>query len=326
MRIVHLLNWDLKSIEKILDDIKRQGFDAVQINTMQPLKEEEDFHWWLSYQPLGFRIGNMYGTKEDLISLCKKANEKEISIIVDVVANHTANKSGEECLTPHPSVDLELLSRRDFWKDKKMMKNGDNRYDATHGLIGLPGLDLKNKDLKKIIFRYLKELKDCGVKGFRFDAAKHIGLPNDGVMFFSEVSSFLDENNLFAYGEFLGGDSDWQNEFMDTLPILTHFTSKVKDYSKMTTFIESHDTFLNDCFDSTRMIKTGDLCNLYALLNNKFQNTIWYVRPIYYPYNPYGKAPSKLNLKTLDYFELDFLTDKRIKEANTNKQKVLTLR
>ena len=42
MRIVHLLNWDLKSITEILDDIKRQGFDGIQINPMQPFKTEEE--------------------------------------------------------------------------------------------------------------------------------------------------------------------------------------------------------------------------------------------------------------------------------------------
>lgn len=72
------------------------------------------------------------------------------------------------------------------------------------------------------------------------------------------------------------------------------------------------------------MIKTNELCNLFILLNHKFENTIWYVRPIYYPYNPYGKAPSKVNLQTIDYFETNFLTDTRIKEAN--KQKTFTLK
>ena len=46
-------------------------------------------------------------------------------------------------------------------------------------IVALSSLVLQN-----IIFEYLKELRDCGVKGLRFDAAKHIGLPNDGVDFF----------------------------------------------------------------------------------------------------------------------------------------------
>ena len=37
------------------------------------------------------------------------------------------------------------------------------------------------------ISAFLKELKDCGVKGLRFDAAKHIGLPSDGIDFYKRI-------------------------------------------------------------------------------------------------------------------------------------------
>lgn len=316
MRIIHLLNWNFKSIESILSDIKKQSFDAIQINCVQPLKEDDVFHWWLSYQPLGFRIGNMYGSKDDLISLCNKAKSLGIKIIVDVVLNHMANKSDKECLIPHPTVDLELREQKEFWKPQKMLTDGDNRMSAVTELIGLPGLDLKNKKLRKIVFRFLNELKACGVSGFRFDAAKHIGLPNDGVIFFDEVASFLIENNLIGYGEFLGGNEEWRNEFVDVLPILSPYTSKINDIERMFTFIESHDTFLNDCYDSTRNISTNELCNLYSLLNYKYSNTLWYARPINAPYSPWAKKNDDIILDPLSNFELTFLTDKRIKEAN----------
>ena len=64
MKVIHLLNWKLETIEKELENIKKQGFDAIQINPMQPFKMEKEFRWWSSYQPLGFRIGNMFGSKE----------------------------------------------------------------------------------------------------------------------------------------------------------------------------------------------------------------------------------------------------------------------
>ena len=41
-----------------LDEIRNQGFDAIQINPIQPLKENERYPWWLSYQPIDFKIGN----------------------------------------------------------------------------------------------------------------------------------------------------------------------------------------------------------------------------------------------------------------------------
>ncbi len=327
MRTIQLLNWNLRSIERILPDIKAQGFDSIQINPMQPFKEENEFHWYLSYQPLGFRIGNMFGTKEDLISLCKKANEMGISIIVDVICNHMANQSDKKCLYPHESVDQELLSRPDFWKKPEMLINGDCRPDAVTKLIGLPGLDLKNKDLQKIIFRYLNELKECGVRGFRFDAAKHIGLPNDGVDFFDKVRKFLIANGMTGYGEFLGGDRPWRDEFSDIIPLLSGFKCDVADKRKFMTFFESHDTFLNDDGHQTRYISTRHVIDIYSLLTMSYGNTLFYARPKLFPFNPYSKVTnnwiSLLN-DPINAFETDFLENKNIREANED-VKVLRL-
>ena len=92
MRVLHLLSWKLEDIIPILDDIKQHGFDAIQINPIQPLKDEFSNSWWMSYQPIDFKIGNRYGNKNNLINLCNKASEKEIIIIADVVCNHMAGR------------------------------------------------------------------------------------------------------------------------------------------------------------------------------------------------------------------------------------------
>ena len=73
MRILHLFNWHLNDINKVLEEVSNQGFDAIQINPIQPLKEDGYDHWWMSYQPCDFSIGNQYGTKEELINLCNNA-------------------------------------------------------------------------------------------------------------------------------------------------------------------------------------------------------------------------------------------------------------
>ncbi len=315
MRTIHLLNWDLKSIEEMLPLIKEQGFDSIQINPMQPFKEENDFHWYMSYQPLGFRIGNMFGTKEDLKRLCQKANEMGIGIIVDVICNHMANKSDKEALIPHETVDKELLDRKDFWKPRIMMKDGDDRYDATHHLIGLPGLDLSNPDLKKIVFRYLDELRECGVKGYRFDAAKHIGLPPEGVTFFPEVKEYIDKYDMVAYGEFLGGDKAWRDEFAQYLPILSSFSCTNSEDKERMVFFESHDTFLNNDGHSTRNITTNQLIRMYPLLTALHENTIIYVRPKNAPYHPFKRDTGVMEAPKYT-FELDILTSPDIKAAN----------
>ena len=63
MRILHLFNWKLEDIYGELENISSQGFDTIQINPIQPLKNEFDNAWWQSYQPIDFSVGNRFGTK-----------------------------------------------------------------------------------------------------------------------------------------------------------------------------------------------------------------------------------------------------------------------
>ena len=88
MRILHCFNWKLIDIIPNLERIKDQGFDAIQINPIQPLKEDGVQEWWMSYQPISFKIGNYFGTKEDLKLLCGEASKYDIRIFADVVINH----------------------------------------------------------------------------------------------------------------------------------------------------------------------------------------------------------------------------------------------
>lgn len=282
MKIIHLLNWKLGTIEEELDNIKKQGFSAIQVNPMQPFKEEKEFKWWSSYQPLGFRVGNMFGSMDDLKSLCSKARDYDIDIIVDVVLNHTANVDGKNPLVPHRLVDSELLLANEFWKERIMLKNGDDREDAVKHLICLPGLNLSNPELQKIVFRYLRELKKCGVKGLRFDAAKHVGLPKDGVDFFKKARKFMLINGMYGYGEFLGGTKEWRDEMAELLFVLSPEGTTLTDINKLVTFFESHDTFLNfndKNYNQTRSLGSIDLANNYRKIREMYNNTIVYVRP-----------------------------------------------
>lgn len=88
MRIISCFNWKLEDIAKNYKLIHEQGFDAVQINPIQPLKEDGIKEWWMSYQPVDFKIGNVFGTKEDLINLCRKCNEIGLRVYADAVINH----------------------------------------------------------------------------------------------------------------------------------------------------------------------------------------------------------------------------------------------
>ena len=56
MRIVYSLPQTLKETKEKLEKIKEQGFDAIQINPIQPLKEEDRSIWWKVFQQIALNF------------------------------------------------------------------------------------------------------------------------------------------------------------------------------------------------------------------------------------------------------------------------------
>lgn len=319
MRIIQFLNCDIKSIIEQLDNIKKQNFDTIQINPVQPFINVDGYDWWATYQPLDFKIGNIYGTKKDLIILCHEAKKRGLNVVVDVITNHLANDGEGRETIPHRDINEKIRDNEDYWKKHSKINEFNTYEDIIGGSIGLPGLNLKNEELQDIILEFLEDLKDCGVDGFRFDAAKHIGLPSDGVSYFKRVNEFLEKNNLFAYAEFLDGPSNIQeilnekkNEFADLMYVLTEEHSEVKDSSKKVTFPESHDTFLNEN-GSTREKSMDEIIDEYIDLSKKYENTLFYVRD-----ERRGKKLSGKNPDRMSYMDTSWINNEKLSLANLN--------
>lgn len=285
MRILHMLSWKLKDIIPELEVAANQGFDAIQINVMQPSKEDGQTEWWMSYQPIGFEIGNYYGNKDDLKELCYHAKQYKIKIIVDVICNHMGAKN-DNPLLPHDRVLAKLKNNPKYWKERKNIANPQNRYEVINYCINLPGLETSNLDIQDMIIKYLKDLLDCGVSGFRFDAAKHIALPSEGCNFWPQVVSAIEDyqqnNDLFIYGEVIfENDNCIIDEYCKYIKVLTSYGGN--DINKMVYFYESHDTYLsNDIIESecTRNLTSLECVEKYAELNQKYPNTIFFIRPL----------------------------------------------
>jgi len=286
MRVLHLLGWKLCDIESNLEEISEQGFDGIQINPIQPLKDENRDEWWMSYQPIDFSIGNKYGSKEDLVRLCSKAREYNITIICDVVCNHMGN-NGEDSynsLIPNDKVSKRLTERNDFWKERRNITDWNDRYQVTHYCMGLPGLNLANHDLQDIIIEFLRELIDCGVDGFRFDAAKSIALPNENIKygwnedscdFWPRVIYSLNKWGLTLYGEVIFSNEELVKEYQKYLCVLTDSFCENRD--KTFNYIESHDSYLGMGY--TRFKSSLEVAIDYKNRALNYDNTLFYARP-----------------------------------------------
>lgn len=274
MRILHLFRWKLKDIIPKLLQIKEQGFNAIQLTPMQPVKDKNCGYWWIHYQPCAFQVGNeLIGTKEELRELCTKANELGIKVIQDVICNHVAGADTGEVI-PHEKVD-KRLTKEEYLKDPSPIWDWNNRYEVINHSIGLPSLRLENYELQDIIIDFLNELIDIGISGFRFDAARHIPLPEEGSDFWTRIFENLKRKDLFNYGEVIFEKKELIDKYCKYINVLTD--SFGSDKNKLVTFVESHDTYLE--FKSTCKIDDELMIREYNILTDNFKNTLFYVRP-----------------------------------------------
>ena len=212
--ILHCFDWSYNSIKNNLSAIKAAGYTAVQTSPVQPAKDyngnwrDQSGQWWKLYQPLGIRISGSnqtwLGSKDELKSLCTTAESMGIKVIVDVVANHVANKQdGGGYGNVNDAVDSEL-KRQDYYHSSGDWANDGSRWSVTQGHIGMPDLNTGHSDIQGKFKSFLQDCVAQGVDGFRFDAAKHIELPTDdgcGSQFWPTVLGGVP--NAYSYGEIL---------------------------------------------------------------------------------------------------------------------------
>lgn len=257
--ILHCFNWPVSEVKAALADIAGAGFGAVQISPCQRGDIRVGSPWHDLYRPydLAFKSSS-YCSEEDLRSLCEEAADYGIKVIVDVVANHVDKTAGYH----------------DIWWDSngRVRWNGSinygDRYSITHGQLGDYG-DINSEDTE-VIARgkaYVEKLKSLGVKGIRWDAAKHIGLPSEGCGFWSTVTSVP---GMYHYGEILdspGPDASIIKEYAGLMSVTDNKYSNgaAKDNggipfgyggdwvvnqglsdTKVVYWAESHDTYAND--------------------------------------------------------------------------------
>ena len=195
--ILHCFDWKYSDIKEELPEIAKAGFTSIQTSPVQPAGGLGSWYWL--YQPLSFTVGTDLGTKEELADLCKQADEYGIKVIVDVVANHLAGD--------HKKIQADLSDEK-YWHTYGKITSYNDRKQVTQGDIGMQDINSENEYVQQVVANYINELKDLGVDGIRWDAAKHIAVPSENCNFWPAVT----QAGLYNYGEILKGPTDTGNE------------------------------------------------------------------------------------------------------------------
>ena len=294
--ILHAWSWNFPTIADNMKKISEAGFSMVQTSPVQHCYSPEgsgkklfddkgtEGNWYHYYQPTDWKIGNyIVGNREQMMAMMDSAAKYNVKIIVDVLPNHTA-------------FDVDAVST-DFYKavggrEKMYHSEGlipvedyNNRKQCTlWGSGGLPDVNTENPDFQVYYMKFINELLSMGVKGFRYDTAKHIGVHSDHVESLKgvKVNDFWDVatgrksvkgiklsvpyDSLFVYGEVLQDlnvpEKEYADYFGQTASGYGHILRRMLDNGSakgidiidfhhqaapeyLTTWVESHDTYAN---------------------------------------------------------------------------------
>ena len=283
--ILQVFSWDFNTIKESMPDIAAAGFTALQTSPVNACLEGEgggmelygDGKWYYHYQPTDFKIGNyQLGTRDEFKSMCDEAHKYGVKVLVDVIANHTTPelKAVSEDLIKAGGGSLQTLFHKNNEKDIK--DYGDRLMCTTAKMGGLPDINTERPSFQEYFFKFINDCIDCGADGFRYDTAKHIGLPDDPKEDDGFTNNFWDKvrtdtkdyDSKFIYGEVLQGDNDRIADYIKAIGRTTASTygskirsaiahnslssSSVKEYwigdapANIVTWVESHDNYINE--------------------------------------------------------------------------------
>ena len=292
--ILHVWSWNFPEIARSMHEIADAGYTMIQTSPVQLHYAPEGScveifdpkvkkgNWYYYYQPTDWKVGNkILGSKEQMQAMLDSAAKYNVRVIVDVLPNHTA-------------FDIDAVSP-EFYKavggrNKMFHSNGlrpisdyQDRTECTlMGVGGLPDVNTENPDFQKYYMQFVNELLRMGVRGFRYDTAKHIGVHSDpkdkgvkendfwdvalGRKAVKGVRMTLPEDSLFIYGEVLQDKGVPESEYADymgqTASSYGHVLREALDKRSasgvdlknwhheaapeyLTTWVESHDTYCN---------------------------------------------------------------------------------
>lgn len=326
--ILHAWSWSFNTVAENMKLIASSGYDMVQTSPAQTCFVGEDGgmalfsqegdsvrgKWYYYYQPIDWKIGNyMLGSRDEFKAMCDSARKYNVRVLVDVLPNHVAiDHTAVTAALDSVVGGHENLFHANGFTD---ITQWNDRYECTTGMMGkLPDVNTENPEFQYYYMKYVNDLIACGARGFRYDTAKHIGLPSDPTDAKSERNNFWDiatgreaikditlllPDSLFIYGEVLQDRNVKENEYAEYMNLtasnyggalrnaLTQHNYHADNLAewhhpvaadKLVTWVESHDTYCNaheSAGMSDELIRQG-----YVFLTARQHGTpLFYSRP-----------------------------------------------
>ncbi len=293
--ILHAWSWSFNTIADKMKAIADAGYDFVQTSPANTCYVGEDGgmalfsqpgdsvkgKWYYYYQPTDWKIGNYaLGNRDEFKAMCDSAYKYGVKVIVDVLPNHTAIDHKAVL----PDLDNAVGGHENLYHANgfKPIVDYNDRLECTTGEMGgLPDVNTENPDFQYYYLQYVNDLINLGARGFRYDTAKHIGLPSDPLDPKAKQNDFWDvamgrkavkglsllmPDSLFVYGEVLQDKnvpekgyaeyfgltaSAYGHALREALNAGDYNATDLKSWhhtvepERLVTWVESHDTYCN---------------------------------------------------------------------------------
>ncbi|MDR1794136.1 MAG: hypothetical protein LBR25_01900 [Erysipelotrichaceae bacterium] len=212
---------DLKGVTAKLDYLEALGINGIWLMPIHPSPSYHKYDVTDYYQ-----IDPAYGSLEDFKVLLKKAHEKGISVIIDLVINHTSDQHPwfEDMKQAVLNGDCSKSAYCDWYVLSESNQTGysplGNLYYEARFWSGMPDLNLDNPEVRAEIEKITAFWLDLGVDGFRLDATTSYYPSNyDSISFLTWFMEMVksQKSDVFVVGE------TWS----DQAAILSYFRSGI---------------------------------------------------------------------------------------------------
>eukprot|EP00171_Calliarthron_tuberculosum_P010429 IDg10429t1 len=180
---VHLFEWKWPDIARECEEhLAPYGYDAVQISP--PQEHIQGTQWWTRYQPVSYKLESRGGSRTQLIEMVRRCNAVGVAIYADAVINHMAGVGSGTGVAGssyseyrYPAVPYSPTDFHFCGRPNNVISNYSDAYEVRNcELVNLADLKMEINYVRDRIAGYLNDLLSIGVRGFRYDAAKHMAV------------------------------------------------------------------------------------------------------------------------------------------------------
>ncbi|MFK4343080.1 MULTISPECIES: family 14 glycosylhydrolase [unclassified Paenibacillus] len=194
---------DFQGIINQLDYIQNMGFTAIWITPVTMQKSEFAYHGYHTYD--FYAVDGHLGTMDKFKELVRKAHDKNMAVMLDVVPNHTGD------FQPGNGFAKAPFDKTDWYHHNGDITGADyssnNQSKIENGdVAGLDDLNQDNPATANELKNWIKWLlNESGVDGLRVDTAKHV--PKGFLKDFDQAA------NTFTIGEIFSGDPAYVGDY-----------------------------------------------------------------------------------------------------------------